>query len=74
MRLKEDCGVIMNHKKIKRIMRENGLIVTIRRKNPYKMIMKKTQEHRTFNNNLDRNFKQNIPGQVFCTDITYLYY
>jgi transposase InsO family protein len=74
MRLKSDYGMIMNHKKIKRIMRENNLIVKIRRKNPYKMIMKKTQEHRTFNNILDRNFKQNIPGKVLCTDITYLYY
>ena len=74
MRLKADYGIIMNHKKIKRIMREKGLHVKIRRKNPYKMIMKKTQEHRTFNNIIDRNFKQNIPGKVLCTDITYLYY
>lgn len=74
MRLRADYGMIMNHKKIKRIMRENNLIVKIRRKNPYRMIMKKTQEHCTFNNILDRNFKQNIPGKVFCTDITYLYY
>ena len=74
MSLKSDYGVIMNHKKIKRIMREYGLIVKIRRKNPYKMIMKKTQEHRTFDNILDRNFSQNIPGKVLCTDITYLYY
>ncbi len=74
MRLKSDYGMIMNHKKIKRIMRENNLVVKIRRKNPYKMIMKKTQEHRTFNNILDRNFNQIIPGKVLCADITYLYY
>lgn len=74
MRLMSDYEVIMNHKKIKRIMRENNLIVKIRRKNPYKMIMKKTQEHRTFDNILNREFKQNIPGKVLCTDITYLYY
>lgn len=74
MRLKSDYRMIMNHKKIKRIMRENNLAVKIRRKNPYKMIMKKTQEHRTFDNILDRNFKQSIPGKVLCTDITYLYY
>jgi len=74
MRLKEDYGVVMNHKKIKRIMRENNLAVKIRKKNPYKMIMKKTQEHRTFENILDRNFRRDIPGQALCTDITYLYY
>lgn len=74
MGLKADYGVIMNHKKIKRIMRENDLVVKIRRKNPYKMIMKKTREHRTFDNILDRNFKQDMPGKVLCTDITYMYY
>jgi len=74
MNLKNDHGVIMNHKKIKRIMRENGLFVKIRRKNPYKEIMKKTQEHRTFDNILDRSFEQTIPGRVLCTDITYMYY
>lgn len=74
MNLVNDYGIKMNHKKIKRIMRENNLRVQIRKKNPYKMIMKKTQEHRTFDNILARNFKQNIPGRVLCTDITYLYY
>jgi len=55
-------------------MKKYGLIVKVRRINPYKMIMKKTQEHRTFNNVLGRRFKQDIPGKVLCTDITYLYY
>lgn len=74
MRLLNDRGIIMNHKKIKRIMRENGLKARIRRRNPYKMIMKKTQEHRVFDNLLDRRFRQAIPGRALCTDITYLYY
>ena len=55
-------------------MNKFGLFVKIRKKNPYKMIMKKTQEHRTFNNLLSRQFKQEIPGNVLCTDISYLYY
>lgn len=74
MSLKSDYGIIMNHKKIKRIMRKYGLYTKIRRRNPYKMIMKKTQEHRTFDNILNRNFKQDIPGKVLCTDITYMHY
>jgi putative transposase len=74
MKLLNDYGIVMNHKKIKRIMRENNLITRIRKKNPYKMIMKKTQEHRTFDNLLDRRFEQAIPGRVLCTDITYLYF
>ena len=62
----------MNHKKIQRIMRMYGLAATIRRRNPYKDIMKKTLEHRIFENKLQREFNQLIPFKVFCTDITYL--
>ncbi len=62
----------MNHKKIQRIMRKYGLIAKVRRKNPYKMIMKKSLEHRTFPNKLHREFNQIMPLKVFCTDITYI--
>lgn len=74
MKLKSDHDITMNHKKIKRIMRKKKLITKIRRKNPYKMIMKKTQEHRVFDNVLDRSFKQTMPSKALCADITYLYY
>jgi transposase InsO family protein len=62
----------MNHKKIQRIMRKYDLIAKVRRKNPYKMIMKKNLEHRTFPNKLQRKFHQLVPLKVFCTDITYI--
>ncbi len=74
MSLKNDYGIIMNHKKIRRIMVKYALHCKLRRRNPYKAIMKKTQEHRTFNNLLNRQFKQTIPSKALCTDITYLYY
>jgi len=74
MRLNNDYGLKMNHKKIRRIMKKYGLVCQVRRKNPYKQIMKKTQEHRTFENILDRNFNQAAPRKVLCTDITYVYY
>ena len=74
MKLKGEKNVVMNHKKIQRIMRKYHLICKIRQKNPYKAIMKRTQEHRTFENVLDRSFTQLIPGKVFCTDITYLFF
>lgn len=64
----------MNHKKIIRIKNKYGLITRIRKKNPYKTIMKKTAEHRTFANQLDRKFTQTIPHRFFCTDITYLFF
>ena len=72
MHLKRQKNVTMNHKKISRLMRKYGLHVKIRRKNPYKAVMKKTAEHRTFENKLDREFGQTIPRKVFCTDITYI--
>lgn len=62
----------MNHKKIQRIMRKYGLTATVRRKNPYKQMMKKSLEHRTFPNKLKREFNQVLPFKVFCTDITYI--
>jgi putative transposase len=62
----------MNHKKIQRIMRKYGLVVKARKRNPYKAIMKKRLEHRTFPNTLGRAFNQTVPRAVFCTDITYL--
>lgn len=68
----EDKHIIFNHKKIIRIKNKYGLITRIRRKNPYKTILKKTAEHRTFTNKLDRQFTQSIPHRYFCTDITYL--
>jgi putative transposase len=62
----------MNHKKIQRIMKKYNLVTKIRRRNPYKAIMKKRMEHRTFPNKLQRDFNQTMPRKVFCTDITYL--
>lgn len=74
MALKREKGITMNHKKIVRIMKKYGLMTIIRRRNPYKAIMKKTAEHRTFINHLDRAFGQTIPYRFFCTDITYLFF
>ena len=74
MRLFRDKQIVMNHKKIKRMMRKYHLFTKIRRMNPYNMILKKSQEHKTVENILDRNFRQVIPLRVFCTDITYLPY
>ena len=62
----------MNHKKIQRIMRKYGLRTKVRRKNPYKQMMKKNLEHRTFPNKLQREFRQIVPFKFFCTDITYI--
>jgi transposase InsO family protein len=74
MKLKTDKNVVMNHKKIIRIMNKYHLYTKIRRVNPYRQIMKKTKEHRTCANLLGRNFRVIVPYKIFCTDITYLPY
>lgn len=72
MNLERKKKIIMNHKKIIRIMKKYNLVTRIRRKNPYKALLKKTAGHRTFGNQLNRQFNQTIPYRVFCTDITYI--
>ncbi|MBU1046512.1 IS3 family transposase, partial [Patescibacteria group bacterium] len=74
MILNNDYKMRINHKKIIRIMREDKLICTVRRRNPYKNIMKKQQENRTYPNLLDRKFNPQLPNEVYSTDITYLPY
>jgi transposase InsO family protein len=74
MILENDYGTTMNHKKIRRIKNEYGLHTKIRTANPYKAIAKKTKEHSTCANILDREFKVSAPHKVYCTDITYLFY
>jgi putative transposase len=73
MFLENDKNVVMNHKKIRRLMRKYGLFARIRKPNPYKKLMKATQEHRSCPNLLNRKFSQE-PGKVLLTDITYLHY
>lgn len=74
MRLERDNGIIMNHKKIRRLMRKYKLVAKIRQANPYRKMAKATQEHQTCPNLLNRLFDQGEPEKVFLTDITYLNY
>ena len=46
----------MNHKKVLRLMKKYDLLSKVRKKNPYKQIAKATQEHRSMENILKRNF------------------
>ena len=74
MTLAGQYGITYNLKRIRRIMKKYAIICPIRKANPYKRMMKATQEHSVMPNLLKRNFKQNIPGKVLLTDITYLFY
>lgn len=74
MTLAGQYDITYNLKRIRRIMKKYNIICPIRKANPYRRMMKATQEHRVLPNLLKRNFKQNIPGKVLLTDITYLFY
>ena len=74
MTLENEFGIKMNRKKIQRIMRKYDIVCPIRKVNPYKRMAKATKEHRVVENKLNREFKQNIPGKVLLTDITYMPY
>lgn len=55
-------------------MKKFDIVCPIRRANPYKRIMKASQEHKVVPNLLNREFKQETPYKVLLTDITYLFY
>lgn len=69
MRIERVDGIIMNHKKIRRLMRKYNLTATIRRANPYRKMAKATQQHQTCPNLLNRRFDQGEPEKVLLTDI-----
>lgn len=66
-------GIIMNVKKIRRLMRKYGLFCPIRKPNPYRQIMQGLKTDKTFPDVVARNFKR-APRKVLLTDITYLQY
>lgn len=74
MTLQNEDKIIFNLKHIRRIMKKYNIICPIRKAEPYKQMLKKDLEHRTIDNKLNREFKQEKPGKVLLTDITYLSY
>lgn len=74
MTLALQFGVNFNLKRIRRIMKKYNIVCPIRKANPYRQMAKATQEHRVLKNELNRKFKQETPGKVLLTDITYLFY
>ena len=72
MLLNSELNIIMNHKKVLRLMNKYNLLSVIRKKDPYSKIRKADQEHRTFKNILNREFKWLKPFSKLWTDITYI--
>ena len=66
--------VIMNLKKIRRLMNKFGLQCPIRKANPYRRMAKAIKTSNTADNLLKRQFTAHGPRKVLLTDITYIPY
>lgn len=66
--------VLMNVKKIQRLMRKYALKCPIRKANPYRRMAKALRTDAVADNLLNRRFKELGPRKVLLTDITYIPY
>ena len=64
--------VLMNVKKIQRLMRKYNLVCPIRKANPYRRMAKAIRTNAVAPNILNREFKKHGPRKVLLTDITYI--
>lgn len=69
-----DPPIIMNLKKIRRLMDKFNLSCPIRRANPYRRMAKALKTSNAADNLLQREFESYGPRMVLLTDITYLPY
>lgn len=69
-----DTPVIMNLKKIRRLMRKFRLYCPVRGPNPYRRMARALRTSNVANNLLHREFEAYGPRMVLLTDITYLPY
>ena len=66
--------IIMNQKKIRRLMNKYGLFCPIRKANPYRQMAKALKTSHVADNLINREFKKFEPRKALLTDITYLFY
>lgn len=64
--------VIMNVKKIRRLMKKYGLVCSIRKANPYRRMAKAIKTNHVAANLVNREFEKYGPRKVLLTDITYI--
>lgn len=67
-------GIVMNIKKIRRLMRKYGLKCPYRGPNPYRQMAKAIRTNTVFPNEVNRNFLEKGVRKVLLTDITYIFY
>ncbi len=66
--------VVMNIKKIRRLMNKYGLFCPVRKANPYRRMAKALRTSHVADNLVNREFEDHGPRKVLLTDITYIPY
>jgi len=66
--------VVMNIKKIRRLMKKYRLKCPVRKPNPYRQLLNAMRTNSVAPNLLNREFREHGPRVVLLTDITYLNY
>lgn len=69
-----DAPVVMNVKKIRRLMKKYGLICSVRKANPYRRMAKAIKTNHVAENLVKREFEGHGPRVILLTDITYIPY
>ena len=64
--------IVMNVKKIRRLMKKYGLVCGIRKANPYRRMAKAIKTNNVAANLVKREFEKHGPRKVLLTDITYI--
>ena len=65
-------GIVMNPKKIRRLMHKYNLFCPIRKANPYRRMAAALRTNNVAENLLNREFESHGPRAVLLTDITYI--
>ncbi len=67
-----DPPVVINVKKIRRLMKKYGLICNVRKANPYRRMAKAIKTNHVAENLVKREFEGHGPRMILLTDITYI--
>jgi transposase InsO family protein len=67
-------GIVMNPKKVSRLMKKHNLFCPIRKANPYRRMAKALQTDTVANNIVNREFREHGARMILLTDITYILY
>lgn len=70
----QEDPIIMNLKKIRRLMKKYNLICPIRKANPYRRMAKALKTSNVADNLVNREFTIHGPRKILLTDITYIPY